>query len=86
MFFETEYMPGELRGITYLTYSQYFQPGDILSRRDVAERVGVSYSNAVYHLERCVSDGILHKQRGFIGRQPGWVYALPETLPRLEGL
>lgn len=75
------------RAITYLEYPHYFQDGVILSRRQVADRVGRSYSTAVYHLERAVSAGLLNKAWGFATtQQPGWVYALPETMPRLEGL
>jgi hypothetical protein len=74
------------RGITYTGYPNVFAPGEILSRREVSERVGRSYSAVVYNLERAVSAGLLNKQYGFTNRyQPGWVYALPATMPRTEG-
>lgn len=74
------------RGITYIEYPRLFAAGEILSRREIAERVGRSYSCAVYHLERAVSAGLLNKQYGFTTKyQPGWVYALPETMPRIRG-
>lgn len=72
------------RAMVYQHYPQHFGVGEVLSRRMVAERVGCSYSNAAYHLERAVSNGLLNKQYGFAqANQPGWVYALPETMPRL---
>jgi hypothetical protein len=74
------------RGITYQIYPDYFKPGEILTRRQVAARVGRSYSVSVYHLERAVSAGLLNKQYGFsTNGQPGWLYALPGTMPRLVG-
>ena len=74
------------RGITYTGYPELFDDGEILSRREVAKRVGRSYSAATYNLERAVSAGLLNKQYGFTNNyQPGWVYALPATMPRLEG-
>ena len=74
------------RGITYQQYPFLFDDGEILSRREVAKRVGRSYSAATYNLERAVSAGLLNKRYGFTNRyQPGWVYALPGTMPRLEG-
>lgn len=81
-----ELPPGFERGITYQAYPLLFKRGDVLSRADVADRVGRSYTTAMYHLERAVSAGMLHKVYGMIGVQPGWLYALPETMPRLEGL
>ena len=78
-----ELPPDFERGITYTQYPFLFKSGEVLSRRQVAERVGRSYSAAMYHLERAVSAGLLNKRYGFCGTQPGWCYALPETMPRL---
>lgn len=76
------------RGITYHVYPGFFNRGDILNRSQVAERAGRSYSTVTYHLERAVSAGLLNKQYGFPAdcTQPAWLYALPEDMPRLEGL
>jgi len=78
-----EIVPEFVRGITYEQYPSLFAKGEILSRRQVAERAGRRYSTALYHLERAVSAGLLIRVYGYIGTQPGWVYALPETLPML---
>lgn len=75
------------RGITYRTYPNFFGVGDLLTRKDVADIVGKSYTTVMYHLERAVSDGLLHKVNGLTYRnQPGWLYALPETMPRIEDM
>lgn len=71
------------RAAKFLDYVDRVGRGEIVSRGDMQERMGVAYSTALYHLERAVSEGYLHKQHGFIDRQPGWLYALPETMPKL---
>jgi len=75
-------------GITYILYPTLFVEGDVLTRKDVMDRAGRSYSTVVYHLERAVSAGLLHKQYGFSGEdnRPAWLYGLPETMPRLRGI
>jgi hypothetical protein len=74
------------RGITYRDYPQMFRVGELLSRKQVAERVGRSYGTALYHLERAVSAGLLLKIYSYIGNQPGWGYCLPETQLGIPGL
>lgn len=87
MWFPDNELPeGFERGITFLTYPDLFKQGEMLSRSEIAARVGRSYSTVMYHLEKAVAYGLLNKQYGFIGKMPGWIYALPETMPRLEGM
>lgn len=74
-----------LRGIRYEEYASLVGQGAILARKDFADAMGVSYTTAVYHVERAVNAGLLNKQYGYISKQPGWLYARPETLPRLVG-
>lgn len=73
----------EIRGITFEQYIDAIGAGEVVSRRQMAERMHVSYTTAQYHLDRAVAEGHLVRQHGYIGRQPGWVYARPETLPEL---
>lgn len=68
----------------YMLYVEQFGAGEVLSRVDVAERMGVHYTTARYHLERAVKNDVLHKQVVWIGNQTGWGYALPETMPKLK--
>lgn len=68
----------------YEDYVNAFELGDAWGRADLAKRFGVSLSTARYHLERAVAVGLLHKQYGWLGRQSGWLYALPDTLPMFE--
>lgn len=74
------------RGITYELYAEALEQGEQASREDIAFLMGVSYSTATYHLERAVRAGLLNKQYGYISKQPGWLYALPSTMPRLDGI
>ncbi len=66
-------------------YVHALELGDIVTRSWAMERFGVGRSTARYHLERAVSAGALNKQYGWAGKQSAWLYALPETLPRLAG-
>lgn len=75
-----------IRGLKYIEYAQAIEQGAIVTRQECAEHFGVSYSTARFHLDRAVEAGLLHKQYGFISEQPGWLYALPETMPRLGGM
>lgn len=75
-----------VRGIEFEQYPLAIGAGQILSRNDFVEVMQKSYSTVVYHLERAVKAGLLNKQYGYIVEQPGWLYALPETMPRLEGM
>jgi len=73
------------RAARYLDYARAVGQGEIVSRQMMAERMGVSYSTARYNLEIAVSENVLNKQYGFASEsQPGWIYALPETMPKLE--
>lgn len=74
------------RGITYTEYPKLFGAGELLSREQVAGRVGRHYSTAMYHLERAVSAGLLDKVYCYIGEQPGWGYCLPGTQLPLPGV
>lgn len=74
---------GFRRGVTYEEYARAVGEGECYSRTMMAVKMGVSYTTAQYHLERAVAEGLLNKAYGYIGRQPGWVYALPEDMPRL---
>jgi len=80
------YVPVEFRlALTYNAWVDAIGQGEIVSRAQMAERMEASYSTANFHLERAVAAGLLNKQWGYIGKQSGWVYGSPETLPRLEG-
>lgn len=75
------------RGRKLFEYVNATGEGVVQSRRDYADFFGVSYGTALYHLERAVKLGYLNKQIGWVtDRQSGWLYGLPETLPRLEGM
>lgn len=80
---------GELvgtRAARFLEYAAAVGEGEIVSRRQMAERMGASYGAALYNLERAVSEGALNKQYGFASsQQPGWLYALPGTFQTLPG-
>lgn len=79
--------PDERRSITFHKYVSAIGKGEIVGRQDMADQFGVSYSTATYHLEKAVAEGLLNKQYGYLGgNQPGWLYALPATMPRLEGV
>lgn len=67
-------------------YANKMKKGDIWARADFAALFGVGRSTAAYHLERAVNSGALNKQYGWCGKQSGWLYGLPATMPRLEGL
>lgn len=80
---------GELvgsRALKFLDYVDKVGQGDIVSRRDMCARMQAPYSTVVYNLERAVSEGYLNKQYGFASAdQPGWLYALPGTMPNMKG-
>lgn len=68
-------------------YAQVLEPGEILTRREIAERVGRSKTTTfIAHLERAVSEGLLHKGWFQLGNSPGWGYGLPETMQKLPGM
>lgn len=69
----------------FVDYVDQFEKGMLVSRTDAAMLFGVGRSTARYHLERAVKAGLLNKVYGWTGRQSGWLYALPETMPMLEG-
>jgi hypothetical protein len=83
----TELAIDEPRALRYLDYVDDLRVGEVVSRADMARRMKCAYSTAMYNLERAVSEGELHKAYGFAtSKQPGWLYALPATMPRLEGM
>lgn len=67
-------------------YLEMFGDKTILTRADLAKMFGVGGTTARYHLERAVDAGALNKQYGWVGGQSGWLYGLPSSMPRLEGL
>lgn len=78
--------PNGNRSFKYLEYASVIGVGVFQSRADFAEFFNVSYSTAKFHLEKAVALGQLVKVWGVINEQSGWLYCLPETQPRLEGL
>lgn len=75
------------RPVKFLEYVDRFGVGAILSRKQVAKAMGVPYSTALYNLEMAVKEGYLNKQVGYASdNHAGWLYALPETMPGLEGV
>lgn len=64
-------------------YVDSFEHGDIKTRREVAQEFGVGWSTARYHLDRAVEAGFLNRQFGWTGKQTGWLYGLPCTIPKL---
>lgn len=78
---------GPKQGIKFEEYARAIGQGDIATRNDMAQMMGVCYSTAAYHLDRAVSAGLLNRQWGYVNDfQPGWLYARPATMPRLEGV
>lgn len=71
-------------GAVYMFYTGAIGEGEVVSRSDMAKRMGVHYSTAMYHLERAVKAGELNKAVVWVGNQTGWGYALPATMPRLK--
>lgn len=67
-------------------YVAVFELGEKLTRQHLANHFGVGCSTARYHLDRAVAAGALNRVYGWLGKQSGWLYALPETMPRLEGM
>ena len=74
------------RAITYHDYVAAIGQGEAVSRQDMAKRMQVTYSTALYHLERAVSARELYKAYGFIDRQPGWLYCKPQDAPKQESV
>lgn len=85
-----EIIDGEIvgsRAARFFDYVRAIGKGEVVSRAMMAERMGCAYSTAHYNLERAVMEGYLNKAYGFASaQQPGWIYALPETMPRMEGV
>jgi len=67
-----------IRGLKYLEYASAVEQGDYWSRADFAAHFGVSPTCANYHADRAVEQGLLIRQPGFIGNQPGYVYSKPK--------
>jgi hypothetical protein len=84
------YSEGEITGpraARFLEYAAQVGQGEVVSRAMMAERMGCSYSTARYNLERAALEGVLNKAYGFASaKQPGWIYARPEDMPKIEGL
>lgn len=70
----------------WMEYVNAFKPGKVGTRADLAEHFGVGRSTARYHLDRAVEAGKLNRAYGWTGKQSGWLYALPETMPRIKGV
>lgn len=72
--------------LLYEVYAGKINPGEVLTRREFADRVGRSKTTAfISHIERAVSEGLLNRAWFQLGNQAGWGYALPETMSRFEG-
>lgn len=74
------------RSIMWINYVNAIEQGAMVTRDDMAQHFGVSNTTARYHLETAVKRGFLNKQIGFINNNSGWLYARPETMPRLDGM
>lgn len=61
-------------------YVEVFELGEKLTRQHLASHFGVGGSTARYHLDRAVKNGKLNRVYGWLGKQSGWLYALPETM------
>lgn len=75
-----------MKQFRFMDYVDVVEEGTLYSRSDLAAAFGVGGSTARYHLERAVKEGELNKQYGWLGRQSGWLYGTPTTIPRLEGM
>ena len=74
------------RAAAFLDYVDAIGRGGLVSRREMAERMGVSYSTARYNLDRAVAEKYLNRQYGFVtANQPGWLYAWRDSMPKLPG-
>lgn len=74
------------RAATFLEYVDEMGQGGIVSRREMAQRMGVNYSTARYNLERAVSEGYLNKRYGYVTEhQPGWLYEWKMSMPQPKG-
>lgn len=75
------------RAVRFFAYVDKIKPGELVTRKDMEIRMEAAYSTATYNLDRAVSEGWLNRQWGYASEnQPGWLYGLPETLPRLGGM
>jgi hypothetical protein len=73
------------RAARFLDYVSAIGEGELVTRQDMSSRMDCHYQTARYHLERAVLEGYLNKVYGYVREnQPGWLYALPDTMPKLE--
>lgn len=72
---------------TFWDYVRQFREGEVLTRYQVADLMGVHYSTARYHLDRAVKAGYLNRNYFSSGTNQTVVgYALPSTMPRFENI
>lgn len=68
----------------YENVAQSIGEGEVLTRAQVAERLGRQKTTTLIgHLERAVREGLLHKAWFNFGDYVAWGYATPATMPRL---
>lgn len=73
------------RAARFLDYVDAIGAGEFVSRLDMAQKMGCCRSTATYNLERAWTEGYLNKVYGYASTdQPGWIYALKETMPTLD--
>jgi len=69
----------------YEQYANLVQPGEVVTRLELAERAGRKKTTTfISHIERAVDNGLLKKAQFNLGNNIGWGYALPETMKELE--
>lgn len=68
-----------IRGLKHIEYASAIGVGEWLARSDLAQKFGVHYTTAEYHLERAVNQGLLKRCLGWIDNKPGYLYARIET-------
>lgn len=72
-------MPKTLQAGTYwLFVERIAEIGDWVSRAEMAKDFNVHQTTAIYHLDTAVRCGALVRIAGYVGRQPGWLYGLPD--------
>ena len=73
--------------VRYQDYVSAIGEGEVWSRQDFMEVMGKSYSTVRYHLDNAVKAGVLNCAVGDVSESKvGWLYALPTTMPRMEGM
>lgn len=72
------------RSIRYIDYVVAIGAGELVSREEMASRMGCSYSTALYNLDVAIRVGALKRVWCFLDEgMPGWAYGLPQTVDDL---